>query len=89
MEGIIISAMVLAIPIVAILTGAYTSKLKHERQIVHDQITLEQLKHDNYIAETEKMRLELEQQKLLLQSNRQVRLDTNTTPRYLAETESN
>ena len=74
MEDIIIVGIVFTVPIIAILSGIYKTKLKHEQTILQDQIQLEQLKHDNYMIETEKMRLELEQQKLLLETNRQALL---------------
>ncbi|WP_088009154.1 hypothetical protein [Indiicoccus explosivorum] len=67
MEGLIAlipAVMALSIPIVAIVTAHKRSleKIKHER--IRDEIELEKMKQINYVTETEKLRLELEQMKI-------------------------
>lgn len=58
--------MVFSIPIIAILTSHFRkqSKLKHD--MLKDELELEKLKHQNYLIETEKIKLELEKMKLAL-----------------------
>ncbi|WP_156889776.1 hypothetical protein [Planococcus lenghuensis] len=62
--GIIPAVMALSIPIVAILTSHQRSleKMKHDR--LKDELELERLKQINYVTETDKLRLELEQMRL-------------------------
>ncbi len=62
--GLIAVVMVFGIPMVAILGGNSIKKTKLKAEMVKDQLKLEQLKHENYLIETEKMRLELEKMKL-------------------------
>jgi hypothetical protein len=56
--------MIFSIPIIAILTGYFASQNKLKHKMLQDQIELEKLKHQNYLIETEKMRLELEKMKI-------------------------
>ncbi|MEH7106219.1 MULTISPECIES: hypothetical protein [Bacillaceae] len=60
MTGTITVIMVFGIPIVAILTGHLQKQTKLKQEMLKDQLELEKLKHENYLIETEKMRLELE-----------------------------
>jgi hypothetical protein len=60
MTGTIAVIMIFSIPIIAILTSHSASKNKLQHKMLQDQIELEKLKHENYLIETEKMRLELE-----------------------------
>ena len=53
--------MIFSIPIIAIVTNHFQKQSKIKQEMVKDQITLEKLKHENYLIETEKMRLQLEQ----------------------------
>jgi hypothetical protein len=64
MTGTISVIMIFSIPIIAILTGYFTSQNKLKHKMLQDQIELEKLKHQNYLIETEKMRLELEKMKI-------------------------
>ncbi|AOV07145.1 hypothetical protein [Sporosarcina ureilytica] len=64
MEGIIIVGMVMAIPITAILTDHKRRIARIQQDIVQEQIELEKIKQKNFIIETEKMKIELEQMKL-------------------------
>ncbi|WP_075981861.1 hypothetical protein [Bacillus massilinigeriensis] len=52
--------MIFSIPIIAIITDHLQAQSKLKHQIIKDQLELEKLKQENYLIETEKMRLELE-----------------------------
>ncbi|MFB9989590.1 hypothetical protein [Bacillus benzoevorans] len=60
MTGTIAVIMVFAIPIIAILTSHFQKQSKIKRDMIKDEIELEKLKQQNYLMETEKLRLELE-----------------------------
>lgn len=60
MTGTISVIMIFSIPIIAILTNHFQKQAKIKRDMLKDQVELEKLKHQNYLIETEKMRLELE-----------------------------
>jgi len=62
--GLVAVVMVFGIPIVAILTGFATKQTKIKAQMLKDQLELERLKQENYLIETEKMRLEIEKMKI-------------------------
>ncbi|MDF2859065.1 MAG: hypothetical protein K0Q87_4916 [Neobacillus sp.] len=64
MTGTIAVIMGISIPIIAIISGHFQKQSKIKHKIVQDEIELEKLKHQNYLIETEKMRLELERMKL-------------------------
>jgi competence protein ComGC len=61
MTGIIAVIMIFSIPIIAIVTNHFQKQSKIKQEMMKDQIKLEKLKHENYLIETEKMRLQLEQ----------------------------
>ncbi len=63
-EGIVIVGIVMSIPITAIITDHKRRMMRLKSEIVHEEIELEKLKQQNFIMETEKMKLELEQMKL-------------------------
>jgi len=58
------TVMVFAIPIVAIVTSHFQKMAKIKHNMIKDEIELEKLKHENFLLETEKMRIELNQMKL-------------------------
>jgi hypothetical protein len=64
MTGIISVIMIFSIPIIAILTGHFQNQTKLKGKMIQDELELEKLKHQNYLIETEKMKIELEQMKL-------------------------
>ncbi|MGX6444542.1 hypothetical protein ACWM35_15140 [Neobacillus sp. K501] len=64
MTGTIAVIMVFSIPIIAILTGHYQKQSKIRFKIVQQELELEKLKHQNFLMETERMKLELEKMKL-------------------------
>lgn len=61
---VIIPALALSIPIVAILTDFLGKQNKVKLQMLQDQLALEKIKHENFLLETEKMRLELEKMRI-------------------------
>ena len=63
-EGIIIVGIVMSIPITAIITDHKRRIVKIKAEMIRDEIELEKLKQQNFIIETEKMKLELEKMKL-------------------------
>ncbi|MGN7182130.1 hypothetical protein [Cytobacillus kochii] len=60
--GLVSVIMIFGIPIVAIITSHLSSQTELKAKIIEDQIKLEELKHQNYLLETDKMRRELEAQ---------------------------
>lgn len=64
MTGTIATVMIFSIPIIAIVTSHLQKQSKTKHKIIQDQIELEKLKQQNYLLETQKMRLELEQMQL-------------------------
>lgn len=64
MTGTIAVIMVFSIPIIAILTSHYQKQSKIRFKIVQQELELEKLKHQNFLMETERMKLELEKMKL-------------------------
>ncbi len=64
MTGVIAVIMVFSIPIIAILTTHFQKQSTIKQKMIQDQLELEKLKHENYLIETQKMRLELEQMKI-------------------------
>jgi hypothetical protein len=64
MTGIIAVIMVFSIPIIAILTTHFQKQSKIKYKIIEGELELEKLKHQNYLIETERMRLELEKMSL-------------------------
>ncbi|MBH0162145.1 MULTISPECIES: hypothetical protein [Fictibacillus] len=65
MTGTITVIMIFSIPIIAIVLGHFQQQTKLKHKMLQDEIELERLKHDNYVIETQKMRIELEQMKLI------------------------
>ncbi|WP_282142082.1 hypothetical protein [Cytobacillus oceanisediminis] len=64
MTGTIAVVMTFSIPIIAILTFHTQRLAKIKHNMIKDEITLEKLKQENFLLETEKMKLELEQMKI-------------------------
>ncbi|SES29209.1 hypothetical protein [Psychrobacillus sp. OK032] len=59
--GLVAVVMVFSIPITAIWTTHLRKTQKFKAQIVKDEIELEKLKYNNFLIETEKMRIDLQQ----------------------------
>jgi hypothetical protein len=64
MTDMVMYIMIFSIPLVAIVTSHYQKIAKIKHNMIKDEIELERLKHENYLLETEKMKLELAQMKL-------------------------
>lgn len=64
MTGTIAVIMIFSIPILGIITDHFQKQSKLKQKMIEDQLELEKLKHENFVIETQKMRLELEQMKL-------------------------
>jgi anionic cell wall polymer biosynthesis LytR-Cps2A-Psr (LCP) family protein len=64
MFGIITVVMIFSIPIIAILTSHFEKQSKNKHKMLQVELELEKLKHENFLMDTEKMRLELDQMKL-------------------------
>lgn len=60
MTGLVAVIMIFSIPILGVVTDHFQKQMKMKRDMVKDQLELEKLKHENYVIETQKMRLELE-----------------------------
>jgi hypothetical protein len=61
LTGTIAVIMIFSIPIVSILTFHTQRLAKIKHSMIKDEITLEKLKQENFLLETEKMKIELEQ----------------------------
>jgi hypothetical protein len=64
MTGTITVIMVFSIPIVAIVTSHFQKQTKLKHRLIIDAMELEKLKHQNFLIETEKMKMELEKMKI-------------------------
>ena len=64
MTGMIAVIMVFTIPIVAIVSEHLRSNTKQKAEMLTTELELEKVKQQNFIAETEKMRLELQKMQL-------------------------
>ncbi|KOF10866.1 hypothetical protein AC739_07730 [Planococcus glaciei] len=64
MTGLVAVVMVFSIPLVAIITSHFQTQTKLKNKMIESEIELEKLKHENFVIETQKMRLQLEQLKL-------------------------
>lgn len=64
MTGTIAVIMIFSIPIIAIITGHFQKQSKIKRDMLKDELELEKIKHENYLIETEKIKLELEQMQI-------------------------
>ncbi len=60
MIGLVAVVLIFSIPIIAIVTSHFEKQAKLNREMLKDQIELEKLKQENFIMETEKLRLELD-----------------------------
>ena len=64
MTGTIIAIMALSIPIIAIVSKYLESQTQTKSNMLKDELELEKLKHENYVSETQLLRLQLEQRNL-------------------------
>src|SRR5687767_8441774 len=61
MFGIITVVLIFSIPIIAIPTSHFEKQSKNKHKMLQVELELEKLKHENFLMETEKIRLELDQ----------------------------
>jgi hypothetical protein len=61
LTGLVAVILIFSIPILGIVTTHFQTQSKIKHKMIKDELELEKLKHANYLIETEKMRLELEQ----------------------------
>ena len=64
MIGMTAVIMIFMIPIIAIVTEHSKQKARIKLDTVKEELKLEEIKNQNYLLETEKMKLELEQMRL-------------------------
>lgn len=64
MTGTLTIFMVFLIPIVAIIGSYWLKYADTKNQWIEKETALEKIKHENFILETEKLRIELEKMKL-------------------------
>ncbi|HLR09852.1 MAG TPA: hypothetical protein VK120_00505 [Sporosarcina sp.] len=75
MFEVAIMMIIMAVPITGIITTHQRKMARIKQETIEQEIELEKLKQQNYIAETENLRLELEQKKLTFQENFQKDID--------------
>lgn len=63
-EWIIIPALIFLVPVIRSVTDHLEEKARIKAGAVKDALELEKLKQENFIIETEKMRIELETMRL-------------------------
>ncbi len=71
MTGTIAVIMVFSIPLVAIISGFWVKNSEAKNRGLEKEYELEKIKHENFILETEKLRLELEKMKIEDEQKRQ------------------
>ena len=64
MTGFVAVIMIFSIPLAAIISSHLQKQSQLKYKMIEAELELEKLKHDNFVLETEKIRLELEQMKL-------------------------
>ncbi len=64
MTGTIAVIMIFSIPIIAIVSDHLKSNLKQKAKMLATELELEKVKQQNFIAETEKMRPELQKMQI-------------------------
>jgi len=64
MIGMTAVIMIFLIPIIAIVTEHSKQKSKIKLDTIKEEVRLEEIKNQNYLLETEKMKLQLEQMSL-------------------------
>lgn len=64
MTGLVAVIMIFSIPLAAIISSHLQTQIKLKQKMIETELELEKVKHENFVLETEKMRLELEKLKL-------------------------
>lgn len=68
MTGLIFIILLFSIPITRIITDHIQKQTKLKAQMIRDEIELEKIKHENYLLETETLKLQLEKERIHLES---------------------
>lgn len=76
--GIIL--IVMSIPITAIVTTFFSKQSKLKLEFLKHEIELEKIRKENYIIETEKLRLEIEQTRQQLTMDQSIRSNNYMLP---------
>ncbi|WP_227397275.1 hypothetical protein [Jeotgalibacillus aurantiacus] len=74
MTGLVTIIMIFSIPLAGIITNHFQNLAKLKNASIDKQLELEKLKHENFLLETEKLRLELDKRHLLDSPSDQKRL---------------
>ncbi|MFF2752824.1 hypothetical protein ACFVR1_03565 [Psychrobacillus sp. NPDC058041] len=64
MTGTIAVILIFSVPIIRVITKHFENKEVMKGERVKTELELEKLKYDNFVIETEKMKLQLEQMRL-------------------------
>ncbi|MEI4768287.1 hypothetical protein WAX74_01285 [Psychrobacillus sp. FJAT-51614] len=64
MTGTIAVILIFSVPIIKLITTHFENKEQIKGARVKDELELEKLKYENFVIETEKMRLQLEQMRI-------------------------
>ncbi len=64
MVAIIAVVLIFSIPIIDMILDHVRKQSVMKQKLLEEQLELEKIKHENYLLETEKLRLELEKMKL-------------------------
>ena len=64
MTGLVAVVLIFSVPIIAMITSHFEKQTKLKSQIIKDQLELEKIKHENFLLETEKLKLELQKMEL-------------------------
>lgn len=62
--GMVVVILIFSVPIIKVVTKHLETKEQIKGERVKNELELEKLKYDNFVIETEKMKLELEQIRL-------------------------
>jgi hypothetical protein len=60
LTGFVAVVLIFSIPITAIITNHFQKLAKFKQGRLKEELQLESLKHENFLLETEKLRLELQ-----------------------------
>lgn len=64
MTGLVAVILIFSVPIIKILTGHFQEKAEIKLKTINKELELEKIKHENFLLETEKMKIELEKMRI-------------------------
>ncbi|MFD2443266.1 hypothetical protein ACFSO7_04635 [Bacillus sp. CGMCC 1.16607] len=62
--GLVAVVLIFSLPIIKTISLHFQKQSQLKHQMLKDELELEKLKHENFLIETEKMKLELEKMSL-------------------------